>query len=62
MDLGNKKITQLAKGIADKDAANFGQLQELATTVLGATVNSGGFTKSTFNQFGRNDHHTSRQY
>ncbi|QQF65645.1 hypothetical protein JFL60_09325 [Histophilus somni] len=50
MDLGNKKITQLAKGIADKDAANFGQLQELATTVLGATVNSGGFTKSTFNQ------------
>ncbi|TEW28036.1 hypothetical protein E2R48_09290 [Histophilus somni] len=50
LDLGNKKITQLAKGIADKDAANFGQLQELATTVLGATVNSGGFTKSTFNQ------------
>ncbi|QQF80486.1 hypothetical protein JFL51_09130 [Histophilus somni] len=38
----------LIRGI--RDAANFGQLQELATTVLGATVNSGGFTKSTFNQ------------
>ncbi len=50
LDLGNKKITQLAKGTADTDAANFGQLKELATTVLGATVNSSGFTKSTFNQ------------
>ncbi|WP_406812058.1 YadA-like family protein [Histophilus somni] len=50
LDLGNKKITQLAKGTADTDAANFGQLKDLATTVLGATVNSSGFTKSTFNQ------------
>ncbi|QEH13350.1 hypothetical protein FWK44_09885 [Histophilus somni] len=32
------------------DGANFRQLKNLATNVLGATVNSGGFTKSTFNQ------------
>ncbi|THA40403.1 hypothetical protein E5428_09475, partial [Histophilus somni] len=50
LTLNSKKITGLANGTDDTDAANFGQLKNLATNVLGATVNSGGFTKSTFNQ------------